>query len=179
MLFAIIDRTSPSPPSHPDQGGALAGVTGFLHADARQLRAEIGHVVIFPPFQRTFVGSNATCLLLIHALQVPSSTDYSNGISNVKGGGGGWGLRRVRWVADERNVKSMNAALRLKMRLEGITRWDQTLKPLPSGEAKDGLSVQGRQGDPKPDWPGRHSATFALCWDEFNRDALDKMISRK
>lgn len=59
------------------------------------------------------------------------------------------------------------------MRLEGVTRWDQTLRP-----PKEGLPVT-RPGDPKADWVGRHSATFALCWDEYDREKLDKMISRK
>ncbi|KAG9016336.1 hypothetical protein FRB90_003267 [Tulasnella sp. 427] len=94
LLFAIIDTTLPSPASHPSQGGSFAGVIAYLLTSPTQLCTEIGHIVILPKWQRTFLTTNAVGLLLMHALEVPVE------------GKGGWGLRRVQWQANAENAPS-------------------------------------------------------------------------
>lgn len=167
VLFAIIDKTASSPKSHPNQGGALAGVLSYCFTSAPDLRTEIGHVIVFPKWQRTFLTTNAVGLLLIHALDTPNK--------------GGLGLRRVQWRTYEQNTPSVNAALRLGMRLEAIDRWYLLMPALSRGLPKvPGDSVRGRRvGDPAEDQPGIHWAELAMCWDHYDRDVLQKMMTRK
>ncbi|KAG8933222.1 hypothetical protein FRC01_010373 [Tulasnella sp. 417] len=162
VLFAIIDKTSPSPDSHPSQGGALAGVIAYLLTFPQTLSTEIGHILILPKWQRTFLNTNAVGLLLIHALEVPEN--------------GGWGLRRVQWQANAENGPSRRAAERMGFKMEGIIRWQRLL---PGANGRPSASAKDRKGDPQPDVPGRHTAMLALCWDHYDRASLEALMDRK
>ncbi|KAG8933862.1 hypothetical protein FRC00_012735 [Tulasnella sp. 408] len=162
VLFAIIDKTSPSPDSHPLQGGALAGVIAYLQTFPQSLSTEIGHICILPKWQRTFLNTNAVGLLLIHALEVPEN--------------GGWGLRRVQWQANAENGPSVRAAERMGFKMEGIIRWQRVL---PEANGRPSASAKDRKGDPQPDAPGRHTAMLALCWDHYDRAAVEALMNRK
>ncbi|KAG8906504.1 hypothetical protein FRB99_006724, partial [Tulasnella sp. 403] len=162
LMFAIIDRTKPSPSSHPDQGGAFAGVIAYLNTSLSNLSTEIGHLLILPEWQRTFLTTNAVGLLLMHALEVP--------------GHGGYGLRRVQWQANEQNAPSVKAAKRLGFDMEGIIRWDRILPALVP--PKPGVSAESREGDPLPSLPGRHTAMLSLCWDRYSKGDVEVLMNR-
>lgn len=161
LLFAILDKTSPSPPSHPSQGGAFAGVMAYLQTFPQHLSTEIGHIVILPKYQRTFVNTNAVGLLLMHALEVPSN--------------GGLGLRRVQWQANAENAPSRRAAERMGFKMEGIIRWQRMI---PGAVGGFYASAKDREGDPEPDVPGRHTAMLALCWDDYKRADVKALMDR-
>ncbi|KIO19337.1 hypothetical protein M407DRAFT_82917 [Tulasnella calospora MUT 4182] len=175
LPFAIIDKTKPAPETHPDQGGQLAGVLTYLRTEPQNLATEIGHLVIFPPFQRTHVTTNAVGLLLIHALEVPEK--------------GGWGMRRVQWTAAPNNKPSIKAAERMGFKWEGILR---NVRPMP-GEREDlrkykgeprglkpsaRLAVLDRKGDPLPGVPSWDTAFLSLCWDDYDRSEVERLMTR-
>jgi len=81
----------------------------------------------------------------------------------------GLGLRRVQWTTNELNMASRRAAERLGFSLEGIMRWVWVLP-----EGKGGLKAG--DGDPHPEMPGRHSASFSLCWDDWQSGKREKML---
>ena len=104
VLFAIIDRTKENDGANYEE--SIAGIIGFLHSSTLNLSVEIGPVVVFPPWQRTFVSSHAIGLLLTYALNLPHE--------------GGLGLRRVAWTANPFNVGSVRAAERMGLKVEGV-----------------------------------------------------------
>lgn len=163
ICFAVIDKKQP--PSVVDSEGELAGMISYMAASAAHLSAEVGYIVILPPYQRTHVTTHAVGLLLHYALDSPEK--------------GGLGLRRMQWLADPPNKASLSAAQRMGFQLEGILRWNKVVvdadergkvhnereKP-PYGEQKDG---------------GRDTAYLSLCWDDWlcgKRDVVDKLLSR-
>lgn len=177
LPFAIIDKTRAAPPeADPDQGGALAGVLTYLRTEPQSLATEIGHLVIFPPFQRTHVTTNAVGLLLIHALEVPEK--------------GGWGMRRVQWTAAPNNKPSIEAAERMGFKWEGILR---NVRPMPGeredrrkykGEPRDlkpsaRPAVMNKQGDPLPGVPSWDTAFLSLCWDDYDRSEVERLMARR
>ncbi|KAG8969529.1 hypothetical protein FRB90_010727, partial [Tulasnella sp. 427] len=158
-------------------GGALAGLLTYLRTEPTALTTEIGHLVIFPPFQRTHVTTNAVGLLLIHALEVPKK--------------GGWGMRRVQWTAAPNNKPSVRAGERMGFKWEGVLR---NLRPM-LGEKEDvrttgkgekretfkpgaKLDILTREGDPLPGVPSWDTAFLSLCWVDYDRETLDKMMAR-
>jgi len=54
-------------------GGALAGVIGLFFMSPENLSVEIGWVLVFPTFQRTYATTNAIGLLLRYCLELPSA----------------------------------------------------------------------------------------------------------
>jgi RimJ/RimL family protein N-acetyltransferase len=129
---------------------------------SRQLTNPILKITILPPFQRSYVNTNAVGLLLHYLLDNPSQ--------------GGLGLRRAVWQANADNAKSIAAATRLGWHFEGIARWQRVL---PKG--KMGLEVRQREEDVR--WGlGRSTAVLSMCWDdwveggkrEFVRGLMDK-----
>lgn len=86
ILFAVIDKTRPDL-AHPEFGGSLAGTMALRGCDSQNLAAEIAFVVVFPPFQRTHVASNAVGVLLRYCLDLPTAARSA------------LGLRRVEWCA--------------------------------------------------------------------------------
>ncbi|KAA1478509.1 hypothetical protein DENSPDRAFT_686696 [Dentipellis sp. KUC8613] len=153
VLFAITDKGRPDPDFG---GGSFAGVIGLLHTSATELCTEIGFVVTFTAFQRTYVTSNAVGLLLRYCLELPSPSFPA-----------GLGLRRVVWMANAVNLKSVAAAERMGFKREGTLRW---VRALPEG--KEGYPP--REGDSKPKCLGRHSAILSLCWDDWEAGARER-----
>lgn len=150
-LFAVYNK----PLSHPDETRyELAGLIGLLNTSPSNLSTEIGFVFTLPPFQRTHVTTHAVGLLL------------------------GWcfdeiGLRRVQWQANELNERSWRAAEKMGFTKEAVVRWQRALPP-----GKSHGVVQPREGDPKPDWGGRHSALLAVCWDDWEGGVKAKVQER-
>jgi RimJ/RimL family protein N-acetyltransferase len=113
--FVVIDKTKLDP-EHPELNGSIAGVIRLLRTSPTDLSTEIGWVLTFPAFQRTFVTSNAAGILLRYCLSTPDDESYP-----------GLGLRRVQWFADARNAPSIAAAMRLGFKMEGMLRWERVL----------------------------------------------------
>ena len=159
-LFVIIDKTKTPAPSSLEAeripNGRMAGVIGWLHGYAANLNLEIGPVIIFPEFQKTFVSANAIGLLLKYALDLPSQ--------------GGLGYRRVAWQASPLNEPSIKAAEKMGFVKEGILRWTWVL-----AEGRKGREVKGEErgkGD------GRDSIYLSLCWDDWEGGAREKVLKR-
>jgi len=157
IMFAIIDKTRPDP-THPEFGGSLAGVTGLLNTSAQNLSTEIGHVLTFPPFQRTHVTGNAIGVLLKYCLDRTNASPP------------GLALRRVFWHCHSGNVRSAALAERMGMKREGIMRWHTVLPPK--------LAANGRKAsehDPFPDRPGRDTFVLSVCWDEWEEGVRERV----
>lgn len=88
----------------------MAGILGLINSNAPNLTTEIGFIVVFPKFQRTYVTTNAVCILLRYALEIPSRFP------------GALALRRVEWRANSRNEPSKKAAKRIGFKDEGVMR---------------------------------------------------------
>ena len=135
---------------------SIAGIIGLLNTSPTNLSTEIGFVITLPQFQRTHVTTHAIGVLLQWLFD------------DVR-------LRRIQWQADEVNKKSQNAAMRMGFRLEMVKRWDRALPP-----GKEGSKP--REGDPKPDWVGRHSAVLAICWDDWEgggKEVVQRLMDRR
>jgi RimJ/RimL family protein N-acetyltransferase len=155
-LYAIVDKgpQSASSLAGGDAGtGTFAGIISLNGTNPVNAVTEIG-VVIFPAFQRTYVATNATGLLLLWTLDPPSR--------------GGLGLRRVEWKANAANVASRRTALRMGFEFEGVARWERVF---PRGEGVAALSAEGlrvRNGTTPEELPGRHTAVYSIVWDEWD-----------
>ena len=93
LPFVTIDKPS----------AAIVGSTRFGNIDPANRRAEIGWTWISPPFQRTYVNSEAKYLMLRHAFDV-------------------WNCVRVELKTDVLNEKSRAAMRRLGAVEEGVLR---------------------------------------------------------
>jgi RimJ/RimL family protein N-acetyltransferase len=158
ILFTIIDKTKPDL-TNGDLGGSLAGIIGLFHSSRLNLSAEIGPIVVTPPFQRTHVCSNAIGILMRYCFELPSS--------------GGLGFRRVQWTTDSENPASIKAAEKMRFVQEGTLRWTWVLP-----EGKEGKKT--REGDPRSGL-GRNSVLLAVCWDDWEggvRAHVDQMIEK-
>jgi RimJ/RimL family protein N-acetyltransferase len=82
----------------------------------------IHQIVILPPFQRTFVASNAVGLLLSYTLDVPPE---------------GLGLRRSQWQTHAGNTASRRLATRMGYSLEGIQRFQRVIPANKPGNGFD------------------------------------------
>lgn len=163
IFFAIFDKTRENAV---DKG--FAGMIVLLDVSKEQLSAEIG-LTILSAFHRTHVTTNAIGLLL-HWLLNPTSDPVRGPI--------GLGLRRVYWTADIHNKRSIALAERLGMKLEAISRWARVL---PADRVKLAKREKVREGDPREECPGRHSARLAICWDDWvsgGRDKVDQQMQR-
>lgn len=157
ILFAIIDKA---------RGGALAGVIGLLNTLPFNLSTEIGWVVVFPAFQRTYVSSNAIGLLLRYCLELPSDPERP-----------GLGFRRVQWGAHPANEASHVVARRMGFKEECVVRWMWVIP-----ECYEGNGIPLRDEDPESPKPGRHSVMFSLCaddWENGGREHVQRMIDRR
>ncbi|KAF8547055.1 hypothetical protein OG21DRAFT_1517655, partial [Imleria badia] len=156
ILYAILDKTR-SPPTHdgttpPPSSAEFAGTIGYLHGSPTNFSIEIGFIIVFPPFQRTHVTTNAVGLLLHYALDLPTASLP------------GLGLRRVQWQTSEQNGVSIRVAERMGFKREALLRWDRVF---PGGQGKVGNGEEMREGDPRPGTIGRHSVMFGICWDDW------------
>jgi RimJ/RimL family protein N-acetyltransferase len=157
ILFAIIDKA---------RDDALAGVIGLFFTSPENLSVEIGWVLVFPEFQRTYVTTNAVGLLLRYCLELPSASHRP-----------GLGFRRVQWTAHAANRASQGAAQRMGFKEEGVLRWTWVIP-----EGKEGNMIALRDGDPKSTRPGRHSVMFSLCaddWESGGREHVQSLIDRR
>jgi len=170
ILFILIDKTRRPLVSDAETReavlgeGTIAGHMAYINASPHNLAIEIGYILILPPFQRTHVTSNAVGLMMHYALDLP--------------GRGGLGLRRVFWQANALNKPSMRLAERMGFRFEGILRWDRVL---PENKVPFGNGVQVREEDPRRECPGRDTAMFAHCWDDWEgggREKVDVIMAR-
>ena len=107
---------------------------------------------ILPWAQRTFITTAANSLLLHYLLDPPIS------------------LRRVQWLANAQNERSVKAAQRLGFKLEGIMRWHRVL---PVG--KDGAYPAGIEDKGDGRGPGRDTAMLSICWDDWRDGVRDKL----
>ena len=166
-MFVIVDKTRTPPAGSAaaavaaaDDFGrgaySYAGILGLINSSREDLFTEIGFIVVFPDFQRTHVLSNAVGLLLQFTLNLPSEVPA------------GLGLRRVFWMANERNEPSVKAAQRMGMRMEGVLRWHRVL---PEGKEGD----KARDGDPREANLARHSAMLSICWDDWVSGGKEKV----
>lgn len=157
----------------------FAGTTGLLNTVATHAATELGHVLIFPRFQHSWVQSTANALLLRHLLD-PAPLDL--------------GLRRVQWQCNVANSASRGAATKLGFAFEGVCRWQRAMEV---GWEKRGVGrvgahqIDGRQRSDE-EVPktvrvvstnsssagrveevevevglGRHSAVYSMCWDDW------------
>ncbi|CUA71410.1 hypothetical protein RSOLAG22IIIB_04625 [Rhizoctonia solani] len=163
-MFVILDKTKLAPGDETDVAkvkNALLGTLSYINASRELSTIEPGFITILPQFQRTHVNTHAVGLLIQYALDKPSD--------------GGLGLRRCQWQAHASNIPSARAAERLGFKPEGILRWH---RPLPAERessapfrADDSLGV-----------PGRHTAVFAICWDDWDnggKEHLQGLMDRK
>lgn len=160
LLFAVKDKTRITPGSPAEQEGintkeTFAGVMSLLNTSADHRRSEIGHIVILKPFQRTHVLTNAAGLLLHYCLDSPEQ--------------GGLGIRRVQWIANHRNLPSVNAAKRLGFQWEGVLRWWAVL---PEGKITEDKPREDDKGG------ARHSACLSFCWDDWVRGGRESVDSK-
>ncbi|KAJ7639448.1 GNAT family acetyltransferase [Roridomyces roridus] len=149
ILLAVTDKPT----------GRLAGVIGLGQTSFRDMSTEIGPVICFPEFQRTYVTSHAVAVLLRHCLDLPSEA-------------GGMGFRRVQWKAHSMNVASVKAAERMGFKMEGTLRWTHVLPPGREGQAA---------GRGRGEALGRDSCLLAICWDDWEsggRELVQKVLDR-
>ncbi|KAF6843847.1 GNAT family protein [Colletotrichum musicola] len=159
MTYAIIDKTRPA--SAEDEEGELAGRISFANTSAAHQCTEVGHIVVFPKYQRTHVTTNAVGLMLQEAFASREA--------------GGFGIRKVFWQAHAHpgNRGSVRLAERMGFREEGIRRWHRLF---PRGR------LRGKIGNGRPLPPGsdpddiwRDSISLALCWDDWLEGAAAKV----
>ncbi|KAF8490170.1 acyl-CoA N-acyltransferase [Russula emetica] len=159
ILFAVIDKA---------RGDAFAGVIALLSTFPMNLTTEIGWVVIFPEFRRSYVTNNAIGLLLNYCLELPEPPS---------GRPRGLGFRRVQWMSHAANQPSLAAAKRIGFKEEGAMRWTFVMS-----EGAEGNGIPLRDGDPLSLRPGRHSAIFSFCaddWESGGREHVQQMIDRQ
>ena len=93
LPFVIVERKS----------GAVVGATRYHSIVPEHRRLEIGFTWIAPPWQRTFVNTEAKYLMLKHAFEA-------------------LGCVRIEFRADRENAQSCRALLRIGARQEGVLR---------------------------------------------------------
>lgn len=152
IAYAVYDKVFESTPTP-------AGLIGLLETRPEHLSTEIGFVITFPRYQRTHLTSNMVGLLLQYCLELPEN--------------GGLGMRRVQWQAHVQNAASVRVSERMGFRYEGVKRWDRVI---PASVGKPNTAERfPREGDSrKEDW-GRHTALLALCWDDWEDGAREKV----
>lgn len=159
IVMSVVDKSQPDDPGV--LGGALAGLIGLANTNADNLCTEVGPVLTLRAYQRTHVTANAVGILLRYCLNLPSDAEAP-----------GLGLRRVAWTTSPMNVGSQRTAERMGFVKEGVSRW----KWVVPREKEAGVNTP-RPGDPDRR-PGRDSINYAICWDDWERDAKDVVKER-
>lgn len=163
VVFAVIDKLTPDP-EHPEWHGSFAGTVGLINTAAGSLMSEIGWVITFPAFQRTYVTSNSVGILLRYCLELSTASPP------------GLGLRRVQWTSWTKNAASVKAATRMQLKNEGTNRWKWMTTP----PGKEGN--RPREGDSQPAIHGWDVVTLAICaddWEDGGREKVQAVIDRK
>ncbi|GAA6010384.1 hypothetical protein JCM10207_005202 [Rhodosporidiobolus poonsookiae] len=139
----------------------IAGIVGVLKGMPVNRSAEIGHLHIPSPFQRTHVLTHSIVLLLRWLLDPPSPSAL--------------GLRRAQWFANSLNRPSISAAERLGFALEAThLAWERVLPPgkdavaLPAFVEGEWRAAEEQRGG------GRHSSLLAIGWDLWEETAREK-----
>ncbi|KAJ5776099.1 uncharacterized protein N7511_001110 [Penicillium nucicola] len=159
FAFAIIDKTRPASAEDPE--GELAGTVSFIRASPVDLCAEIGFIVILPPYQRTHVATHAVGLALQLALDPPEKN--------------GLGLCRVHWSANSTNFASVKLAERMGFVQVGMIPWHMRfVKGKINGKIGNGKALPPGS-DPDDLW--RDTLSFSLGWDMW-RDGAREMIEK-
>ncbi|EJD05019.1 acyl-CoA N-acyltransferase [Fomitiporia mediterranea MF3/22] len=165
--FAVFDKTGKSSRESP----RLAGMISLIYTNTTHQFCEIGYVMTFPKFQRTYVTSNAVGLLLHYCLELPAH--LAKGEQKY---GPGLGLRRVQWQADSQNSPSIRCAKRIGFKWEGIIRWTLILLEGKGGSPPSAERAGLHPGD------GRHNAILSMCWDDWEleggREHVQKEMNR-
>ncbi len=159
IMFAIIDKA---------RGDALAGVITLLNTFPQNMSTELGWLVVFPEFRRSYVTNNAIGLLLNYCLELPNPPP---------GRPRGLGFRRVQWTTHPGNQPSLVVAKRMGFKEEGAMRWTWVL---PEGAEGNGIPL--RDGDPLSPRPGRNNTVFSFCaddWESGGREHVQQMINRQ
>lgn len=156
FAFAIIDKTRPASPEDPE--GELAGTVSFIRASPTNLCAEIGFIVILPPYQRSHVAVNTVGLALKYAFESPAND--------------GLGLRRIHWQASTTNPASARLAEKMGFEKIGLTPWHIRFIG-GKGKGKIGNGKEPPPGtDPNDLW--RDTLSFTLAWDQWESGAKQK-----
>jgi RimJ/RimL family protein N-acetyltransferase len=151
VVFAILDRTKPVDHNRWG-GGQLAGAIALLNTEVHNLCTEIGFVTIAKQFQRTHVTTNAIGLLLQWCFSE-------------------LGLRRVQWQANHRNEPSLQTAVKMGFKMEGIIRWQRVL-PASKKDVGEPVNRNGKEE------AGRHSAMLGMYWDDWESGLKDTVATR-
>ncbi|KAJ5990991.1 hypothetical protein N7499_011535 [Penicillium canescens] len=163
FAFAIIDKTRPASAEDPE--GELAGTVSLIRTSPTDLCAEIGFIVILPPYQRTHVATNAVGLALQLALDSAEQ--------------GGLGLCRVHWSANSMNLASVKLAERMGFKLIGMIPWHMRfVKGKVNGKIGNGKGLPPGS-DPEDLW--RDTLSFSLGWDMWRdgvREKIEKAMAR-
>ncbi|TFK54464.1 acyl-CoA N-acyltransferase [Heliocybe sulcata] len=162
LTLVIIDKTrkSDDPTYLASEGGGIAGMVALIRSSALHLTTEIGAVTILPPFQRTHVTTNMVGIILQYCFASPSAERP------------GLGIRRLQWSAHPANAASARVAEKFQFVREGSMKWTWVVP-----EGKEG-AVLAREGE----LPGRGSAMYAMCWDDWEggtKDAAIRLMDRK
>ncbi|EPQ57226.1 acyl-CoA N-acyltransferase [Gloeophyllum trabeum ATCC 11539] len=154
LTLVIIDKTrnSDDPSNLSSEGGGVAGIVALIHGDPHNLTVEIGAITILPSFQRTHVTTHMVGLLLHYCFSLPTADKP------------GLGLRRVQWAGNPANAPSFRVAKRFGFVKEGELRWTWVVQP----DGKENI-LKARVGE----LPGRGSALYALCWDDWEAGAKE------
>ncbi|PPQ63644.1 hypothetical protein CVT24_004418 [Panaeolus cyanescens] len=168
LLFAVFDKTQPAAGVNSGEyPGALAGCVALVNSSVPKSASEVGCIIIFPPFQRTHVASNAIGLLLNFTLNTPDVQE------------GALGLRRVAWQANALNKASVGAAERMGYKREALMKWERVLPPRKEVIAGNGVAI--RAGDAKPDHPGRNTVILGITredWENGVREKVRELMDR-
>ncbi|BGP01234.1 hypothetical protein NBRC10513v2_002184 [Rhodotorula toruloides] len=180
FLFVVYDRSLEFDDGRSEADGLreerVAGIVGIKSSEPERM-AEIGHLHIPAPFQRSHVFTHAAYLLLrwLFSSPLPSVQPSSSSLTTFRG----LGLRRVQWAAGSRNAASINAALRLGFQMEASDQqWE---RPLAKDRGKvEGVEVpefvQGQWREREEEFGlGRHSALLSMGWDRWEKEGRAKL----
>jgi RimJ/RimL family protein N-acetyltransferase len=146
VLFAIMDLES----------GQFAGILAITKASPWYLTCEFGPCIISPAFRGTHAFTHGIGLIFNYCLELPPL---------------GLGLRRVQWTTDSvHNDKSVDAALRMGAKKEGVMRWAYHITS---------KTVIDKGHPPRENDPNRGGSTdstlLAICCDDWEQGGRERV----
>jgi len=160
-IYSVPVKDGKADAAVPREQWVFAGAMGMINCSAADQSAEIGWIVILPPFQRTHVLTHAAGAMMHRILD--STED------------GGLGLRRCQWFTNSLNEKSKAASLRLGFQYEGLMRAHRVLLP-------------GKRGarEPRPgkleDCFSRDTWVASVYWQDWEaatKEHIAKLMARR
>lgn len=149
FAYAIIDKTKPASPD--DAEGELAGTISYINTNTTHLSTELGFVVVLPPYQRSHVAANAVGLMMLNAFAAKED--------------GGFGLRRVHYMASTMNPGSVRLAEKMGFERIGVTKWHMRfIKGAIMGKVGHGRGLPPGS-DPEDLW--RDTVELSLSWEDW------------